>query len=801
MSKSLSNVNINKPFTQDNARTGKGENTADQASRKDTSKRASAVRDSIINNNNSKNSTIYAGRGDDVINNNNSENSTIYAGRGDDVINNNNSENETIYAGRGDDVINNNNSENSTIYAGRGDDVINTDTLGSNTIKAGRGDDVVNVSVEMGSRTNPNGTLTINGGAGHDKVILSGKREDYEIDKKGNYVHIDTGSRIKINDDVEEVKFQEASTNNSASTTSRTNQGKIKALQQGLDKYFDVLNTSAGEATLIQDPDALTAARQNAEFTKQYKSDFTNVWDKNKDGSLDTTEVTQFGWKAEDWNKHVLKHDKSGDGKLNFDELLGVWREFDTDKSGKLEGTATTGEMGVYVRGDYKKISSQDPDALTAARQNAEFTKQYKSDFTKVWDKNKDGSLNTTEVTSFGWKAEDWNKHVLEHDKSGDGKLNFDELLGVWREFDTDKSGKLEGVFGKDATTTTGEMGVYWRGDYDSTMSLTSRLDKMGNELKKIGPIKMNYDDFVGANEGAFSPVTYAARTDSLQQLSSDVLVDLENQMSAALAIDTDAGRQSVANLRTEMKTTAQQFKLDNGASELMNGLINKVQIDFGNIDKEQAKSLYQINLENLVEAEVKYSQGIATGNFEERRGVLPQITALGEMRTTQHVISELERQYGFKRQDLLPERALQAEFIVELNNDALADLKNQMSESLTIDSEAGRISSAALRIEINLVKKDKDFWSNRADYWSGDDTSAPKVNVTDTMPVRAAQAEFFVELNNDILYDLNTQMSAALAIDTEAGRLSAASLRTEIATTKSLLGFWQSAATYWSGS
>jgi hypothetical protein len=59
MSKSLSNVNINKPFTQDNARTGKGENTADQASRKDTSKRASAVRDSIINNNNSKNSTIY----------------------------------------------------------------------------------------------------------------------------------------------------------------------------------------------------------------------------------------------------------------------------------------------------------------------------------------------------------------------------------------------------------------------------------------------------------------------------------------------------------------------------------------------------------------------------------------------------------------------------------------------------------------------------------------------------------------------------------------------------------------------
>jgi hypothetical protein len=344
-------------------------------------------------------------------------------------------------------------------------------------------------------------------------------------------------------------------------------------------------------------------------------------------------------------------------------------------------------------------------------------------------------------------------------------------------------------------------MGVYWRGDYDSTMSLTSRLDKMGNELKKIGPIKMSYDDFVGANEGAFSPATYAARSDFLQQLNSDVLVDLENQMSVALAIDTEAGRQSVANLKTEMKIIEQQLKLDNGASELTNSLINKVQIDFGNIGKEQAKSLYQINLENLAEAEVKYIEGIAIYIPEERE-VLPQITALGEMRTTQHVISELERQYGFKRQDILPERALQAGFFVELNNDVLADLENQMSESLTIDSDAGRISSAALRTEINVTKKLKDFWSNRADYWSGDDASAPKVNVTDTMSVRAAQAEFFVELNNDILYDLNTQMSAALAIDTEAGRMSAASLRTEIATTKSLLGFWQSRATYyWSGS
>jgi hypothetical protein len=63
---------------------------------------------------------------------------------------------------------------------------------------------------------------------------------------------------------------------------------------------------------------------------------------------------------------------------------------------------------------------------------------------------------------------------------------------------------------------------------------------------------------------------------------------------------------------------------------------------------------------------------------------------------------------------------------------------------------------------------------------------------------VRHAQCEFFVELNQDILTDLENQMSEALAIDTDAGRISAAALRTELTTTKSLLGFWRNEASFW---
>ncbi|MFM7458450.1 MAG: hypothetical protein ACKO3R_07315 [bacterium] len=63
---------------------------------------------------------------------------------------------------------------------------------------------------------------------------------------------------------------------------------------------------------------------------------------------------------------------------------------------------------------------------------------------------------------------------------------------------------------------------------------------------------------------------------------------------------------------------------------------------------------------------------------------------------------------------------------------------------------------------------------------------------------VRHGQCEFFVELNQDALTDLENQMSEMLAIDTKDARISAAALRIEITTVKSLLGFWRNEAQFW---
>jgi hypothetical protein len=150
-------------------------------------------------------------------------------------------------------------------------------------------------------------------------------------------------------------------------------------------------------------------------------------------------------------------------------ELRGVRAQLTSKRA------ALTAEEARVAAASSAAAAAAAEEARIAANQNAQFTERYQSDFKNVWDKDKDGTLSTAEVTSFGdWKAADWNKHVLKHDKSGDGKMDFDELLSVWRQFDTNKDGNLEGTFGRkkdgtlDATTTTGEMGAYFRGDYSN---------------------------------------------------------------------------------------------------------------------------------------------------------------------------------------------------------------------------------------------------------------------------------------------------------------------------------------------
>jgi hypothetical protein len=63
---------------------------------------------------------------------------------------------------------------------------------------------------------------------------------------------------------------------------------------------------------------------------------------------------------------------------------------------------------------------------------------------------------------------------------------------------------------------------------------------------------------------------------------------------------------------------------------------------------------------------------------------------------------------------------------------------------------------------------------------------------------VKHAQAEFYVELNQDSAADLEMQMHDALAIEGDAAKVAAAALRIELSIAKSLLGFWRNETQFW---
>ena len=55
---------------------------------------------------------------------------------------------------------------------------------------------------------------------------------------------------------------------------------------------------------------------------------------------------------------------------------------------------------------------------------------------------------------------------------------------------------------------------------------------------------------------------------------------------------------------------------------------------------------------------------------------------------------------------------------------------------------------------------------------------------------IEHAKSQYFIELNQALLTDLENQMSEFLALDTDLARASAADIRVQISITKSLIGF-----------
>ena len=72
-----------------------------------------------------------------------------------------------------------------------------------------------------------------------------------------------------------------------------------------------------------------------------------------------------------------------------------------------------------------------------------------------------------------------------------------------------------------------------------------------------------------------------------------------------------------------------------------------------------------------------------------------------------------------------------------------------------------------------------------------------PKLNAVNPS-VRHAQAELYVELNQDLVSDLEMQVHDALAIEGDAAKVAAAALRIQLSINKSLLGFWRSETQFW---
>ncbi|MBU6197860.1 MAG: DUF1521 domain-containing protein [Cyanobacteria bacterium REEB446] len=415
---------------------------------------------------------------------------------------------------------------------------------------------------------------------------------------------------------------------------------------------------------------------------------------------------------------------------------------------------------------------------------------------------------------ALGGNTFDYRERGLEHSATrNDGTADLIDTLAALAEVGSFEEKSLEGDKLPEKNFTDGmkNFNDKFNSLSDSVARGTISITAAQNQLKipaqdlldNTDTITMKYEDFIldgeqSSEDAAKNPVVRFAQMASFQDLNQDILVDLENQMTEALAVDTDAGSmlenqmtealakpapkkafglknrvdtdqkvfglknrvdtdqkvfglknrvdtdaESMAAtalrtealrtealrtealrtealrteaLRTELTNTKNLLTLQNGAAGLMGQLVDKVQIDFGDMSKEQAKALYDYKLNSLVDLENQQSEALTLNTDAGRRSA----TALNvELKLDRHVAKELERQFGFEKDDVLPERHEQSKFFVDLNKNILKDLEAQMKEALAMEpTEAGRISVGSLRNEINTTKGMLDFWTETAKFW-----------------------------------------------------------------------------------
>jgi hypothetical protein len=182
--------------------------------------------------------------------------------------------------------------------------------------------------------------------------------------------------------------------------------------------------------------------------------------------------------------------------------------------------------------------------------------------------------------------------------------------------------------------------------------------------------------------------------------------------MPAALVNNTDAGGQAANKLRGEITTVRNLSTLTNDSAAVMGQLVGKVKIDFGDMNKEQAKGLYDLNLNSLKALEGQQAEALS---LDTDSGRVSSASLNTELKLSRHLVKELERQFGFKKPE---DRYDQSMVFVDLNKKILSDLQLQMNQALDINTDAGRVSAASLRNEIGTTKSMIGFWTETAQFW-----------------------------------------------------------------------------------
>ncbi|MFM7457946.1 MAG: calcium-binding protein [bacterium] len=274
-------------------------------------------------------------------------------------------------------------------------------------------------------------------------------------------------------------------------------------------------------------------------------------------------------------------------------------------------------------------------------------------------------------------------------------------------------SNSINSGSGEDFITINGKDNSVDAGSGNDTISLGkdstgSKINAgSGNDKINVGQMTKDSKNTINGGEGTDTVTLTGSANDYKVATNKDgSKTYTHNTSNAALTIGADVENVAFTGDRITDEIDLVPFPGER---------ITIDQIDFGDISKEQAKELYNGTLNSVVDLEAQQSDALALNTDAGRTSSAALNT---ELKLSRHVAKELERQFGFEKDDVFPNRYDQSKFFVDLNEGLLKDLKAQMGEALKIDSQAGRVAAAALRTEITNAKSLIAFWRETASFW-----------------------------------------------------------------------------------